>query len=100
MTRLRVRGAQQLHHRRAELAMTTSRQTLPAENPTIKPERLREIAAARRRLAAQQARHLLRRGDVDDQAARWARQSIRNLLAEEAALLRQADELEAAHAGA
>jgi hypothetical protein len=98
MSRTYVSGSARRWHELAELALTPARrQNISAHNPTINPARLRELAEARRRLAAKQAGHLTRReaaGPIEPTAARWARQSIRNLLAEEAALLAQADELE------
>lgn len=95
--RFRVAGAQQQRHRMAALAERTDPQRLPAITPTVRPARLRELAAARRRDATQRAHHLSQRVEqVDDTHARWVRGTIAELVREAEAFDAQADALEGA----
>lgn len=82
MARIYIPYDARYRHRMAELAARVGRQNVPAENPTIRPERLREIAHARRTDAGLRARHLRRRGDIEDAHARWVRLEITRLLEE------------------
>lgn len=98
MPRFAFAGAQRLRDRMAAIEAAPPRQYLAVSNPTISPQRRREIALARRTDAAQRRYWLERRGGEEDFHARWVRTEIAKLLEEADEQERLADELEAADA--